>query len=58
MHVTSPLPHLVIVGLAGQESTQQSGSGFVEVVRILMQRGVDINAVDHEGWTALHVAAS
>ena len=55
---TSPLLHLAIADPAGQESTQQSGARFVEVVRILLKRGVDINAVDHEGRTALHVAAS
>ena len=55
---TSPLLHLVIAGPAGQESTKESGARFVKVVRTLVKHGVDINAVDHEGWTALHVAAS
>ena len=27
------------------------------MVRILLKRGVDNNAVDHEDWTALHVVA-
>jgi len=28
------------------------------MVQLLLQAGVDVNAVDHEGWTPLHVAAS
>ena len=54
---TSPLLHLIVAGPAGQEPRQDSGARFVEVVRILLNRGGDNNAVDHEDWTALHVAA-
>ena len=53
-HGKSPLLHLVIAGPA----SQSSGAGFLEVVRVLLEQGVDVNAVDHEGWTSLHVAAS
>ncbi|KAL9039953.1 MAG: hypothetical protein Q9214_004671 [Letrouitia sp. 1 TL-2023] len=46
----------------GKEAVEEKGcepaSRFLDVVRILLESGVDINAVDHEGWTALHVAAS
>lgn len=54
MHGKSPLLHLVIAGPA----SQASNPGFLDVVRALLRSGVDVNAVDHEGWTALHVAAS
>lgn len=53
-HGKSPLLHLVIAGPA----SQSSDAGFLEVVRALLEAGVDVNAVDHEGWTPLHVAAS
>lgn len=54
VHGKSPLLHLVIAGPA----SQQSGSAFLNVIKLLLQAGVDVNAVDHEGWTPLHVAAS
>lgn len=54
VHGKSPLLHLVIAGPA----SQRSDAGVLGVVRLLLQAGVDVNAVDHEGWTPLHVAAS
>lgn len=54
IHGKSPLLHLVIAGPA----SQRSDSGFLDVVRALLEVGVDVNAVDHEGWMPLHVAAS
>lgn len=53
-HGKSPLLHLVIAGPA----SEQSDSAFLDVIKSLLHAGVDINAVDHEGWTPLHVAAS
>ena len=53
----SPLPHPIIAGPAGQEPRQPSGASLVEVVRILLKRGDDNNAVDHEDWAALPVLA-
>ncbi|PKX96925.1 ankyrin repeat domain-containing protein, partial [Aspergillus novofumigatus IBT 16806] len=50
----SPLLHLIIADSA----FQSSNDGFLRVVRLLLREGVDVNAVDHEGWTPLHVAAS
>jgi ankyrin repeat protein len=52
----SPLLHLIIADPA----FQSSNDGFLGVVRLLLREGVDVdvNAVDHEGWTPLHVAAS
>jgi ankyrin repeat protein len=50
----SPLLHLAIAGPASQESNER----LLSVIRLLLQAGADFNAVDHEGWTPLHVAAS
>ena len=54
IHGKSPLLHLAIAGPA----SQRLDSGFLDVIRALLEGEVDINAVDHEGWTPLHVAAS
>lgn len=54
IHGKSPLLHIVIAGPASQGSDSKS----IEVVKLLLRAGVDVNDVDHEGWTALHVAAS
>jgi ankyrin repeat protein len=48
-----PLLHLVIAG-----PPPPLESGFLEVVKILLTTGIDINARDDEGWSAWHVAAS
>ncbi len=50
----SPLLHLVIAGPDSRPSDAQ----VLGVVRLLLQAGVDINAKDHEKWTAMHIAAS
>ena len=31
---------------------------IVEIVRLLFAAGADINGINHEGWTALHIAVS
>ena len=31
--------------------------GHVDVVKVLLQNGADVNAVDERKWTALHFAA-
>jgi ankyrin repeat protein len=49
-----PLLHLVIACPSSESSNQD----YVKVVRSLLAAGADINGVDHEGWTPLHVAAS
>lgn len=33
-------------------------AGHLDIVRSLVQFGVDVNAVDTDGWTPLHCAAS
>lgn len=50
----SPLIHLAI---AGPRSTWMD-EDIVETVRLLLEAGADINGIDHEGWTPLHIAAS
>lgn len=47
----SPLLHLVIAG----PSSQRSDAGFLDVVRQLLKAGVDVNVLDHEGWTPSQV---
>jgi ankyrin repeat protein len=46
----SPLLHLAIAGPKLGRSR--------DVVKCLLRAGIDINAKDHEKWTAVHVAAS
>jgi ankyrin repeat protein len=48
-----PLLHLVIA-----RPSPPLKSGFLEVVKILLATGIDINARDDEGWSAWHVVAS
>jgi Ankyrin repeats (many copies) len=48
------LLHLAIAG----PSPQGSSSQLLDVVRVLIEAGVDINATDQELWTPLHIAAS
>lgn len=50
----STLLHLLIAGPASQF---QNG-GYHAIVKALLEKGVDINFRDHEGWTPLHIAAS
>ncbi|RYP53126.1 hypothetical protein DL768_001800 [Monosporascus sp. mg162] len=53
-HGASPLLHLAIAG----PGSNSSDTDILGVIRLLLRAGVDVNAVDHEGWTPLHVAAS
>jgi ankyrin repeat protein len=48
-----PLLHLVIAG-----PPPPLKSDFLEVVKILLAIGIDINARDNEGWLAWHIIAS
>jgi ankyrin repeat protein len=36
---------------------EAASKGNEDVVQLLLERGADINAEDHRGWTALHAAA-
>jgi ankyrin repeat protein len=45
------------LALAGPNSGER-GTAFLNIVQQLLLAGADVNAVDHEGWTALHIAAS
>ncbi|CAG5128326.1 unnamed protein product, partial [Candidula unifasciata] len=33
-----------------------AAKGYISVINLLLKAGVDINAEDHDGWTALHAA--
>ena len=38
-------------------SAAEKGHGHVDVAKVLIQNGADVNAVDEDKWTALHFAA-
>lgn len=46
-----PLLHLA---LAGPASSQRNAK-YLQIIRFLLHGGADVNTVDHEGWTPLHV---
>lgn len=48
------LLHLAVAG----PNAQFSRPGFLDVIDLLLEMGVDVNAKDHEGWTPLHIASS
>lgn len=50
----SPLLHLVIAA----PPSARFETDFLEVIRLLVRAGADINGTDADGWTPLHVAAS
>ncbi|KAJ4301694.1 hypothetical protein N0V90_003787 [Kalmusia sp. IMI 367209] len=52
--VMSPLLHLAIA----MPVSANKDNGSLNVVKELLKAGANINAVDHENWTPLHVAAS
>lgn len=54
VHGKLPLLHLVIAGPA----SGRADPGLLDIVGALLEVGVDIDATNHEGWTALYVAAS
>lgn len=49
-----PLLHQALAGPACGRLERE----FMSIVEVLLMAGADINAVDHEGWTPLHIAAS
>lgn len=51
---TMPLLHLVLAGA----NTLDPTSDYLKSIELLIHHGADVNACDHEGWTAYHVAAS
>ena len=38
-------------------TSPRSSNGHVDVAKVLIQNGADVNAVDWNKWTALHFAA-
>jgi ankyrin repeat protein len=52
---TTPL--MVAAGLAHHEHRSRvTESSFLDAVQVLVELGADVNAVEDEGWTALHAA--
>lgn len=45
------------LALAGPAS-ERLDTAFLDITKMLLLAGVDVNAVDHEGWAPLHIAAS
>lgn len=48
---STPLLHLA---MAGEGHIQ----GMIETTQLMIRHGADVNGVDDDGWTPLHVAAS
>ncbi|KAK5652261.1 hypothetical protein OQA88_10609 [Cercophora sp. LCS_1] len=49
-----PILHFALA----RPSSGQRGTPFLDIVEKLLGAGADVTAVDHEGWTPVHVAAS
>jgi ankyrin repeat protein len=49
-----PMLHLALAG----PNSGERGKAFLGIVQQLLVAGANVNAVDNEGWTALHIAAS
>ena len=49
-----PMLHVALAG----PTSGNLGAAFLDIVKMLILAGANVNATDHEGWTPLHIAAS